>query len=337
MKLRNRYFYYLSILAVCSLVAACSTGGHNGVTKAPEVVSFNQAMLYPEGVDWDPSHNRFLVTSIRKGVVGAVTDDGQYSVFATDSRMVSAVGIRVDAKRDRVLVCNADPGASEHSSPTTTGKLAALAVFRLSDGKLIEYIDLVEGMDGGHFCNDIIIDKDGTAYISDSFSNMIHRVDAQYKTSVFISDKEFNGVGFNLNGLVIKDNYLLIDKYNDGTLYKIPLKNPKAFSKVKIDRKFHGADGLLWAPDGTLLLIANDSDHGGSKPAIKTDKVVRLKSTDNWASAKVVGEENTGDVFATTGVVRNGEAYVIHAMLHVLFNPKTEQHMEQFDIRRYRP
>ena len=330
--------YVLFFLAITvALLGACTNSTPPAkvevvVPTTPDVVSFKKAALYPEGVDWDATNKRFMVTSIREGVVGTVTDNGTYTVFAQDPRMVSAVGIRIDAGRDRVLVCNADPGASKHSSPATTGKLAALVVFQLSTGKLIKYINLAEGIEGSHFCNDIVIAKDGTAYISDSFSTILYKVTADYKASVFLNNQKFSGVGFNLNGLVIKDNYLLVDKYNDGTLFKVPLDKPEAFTQVKIKETFHGADGLLWAPDGTLVMIANDSEHGGSKPAIKTDKVIKLTSSDNWASAEVVRRVDTGDVFATTGVVRDGEIYAVYAMLHVLFNPKTENHIEQFKI-----
>ncbi|GMR17856.1 MAG: SMP-30/gluconolactonase/LRE family protein [Gammaproteobacteria bacterium] len=332
----NKNIILFFTTAIVILLGACTDSKHPAkvevVAKTPDVVSFKRAALYPEGVDWDAANKRFMVTSIREGVVGTVTDDGTYTVFAQDPRMVSAVGIRIDAGRDRVLVCNADPGASKHSNPKTTGKLAALAVFQLSTGKLIKYIDLAKGLEGSHFCNDIVIDKDGTAYISDSFSTIIYKVGPDYKASVFLNNKRFSGVGFNLNGMVIKDNYLLVDKYNDGTLFKVPLDNPEAFTQVKMKVNFNGADGLLWAPDGTLVMIANDSKHGGSVPAIKTDKVVKLTSSDNWASAQVVSKIDTGDVFATTGVVRDGEIYVNYAMLHVLFNPKTEKHIEEFKI-----
>lgn len=322
----SRKFTLVFTAVVIALTGAC--------TQAPDVVSFKNTALYPEGVDWDAANNRFMVTSIHKGLVGTVTEDGTYKVFAQDPRMVSAVGIRIDAGRDRVLVCNSDPGASKYSSPKTTGKLAALAVFQLSTGKIIKYIDLAKGLEGSHFCNDIVIAKDGTAYISDSFSTIIYKVTPDYKASIFLNNKRFSGVGFNLNGLVIKDNYLLVDKFNEGLLFKVPLDKPEAFTQVRLEGGFNGADGLLWAPDGTLVMISNDSGHAGSKPAIKTDKVFKLTSSDNWKSAKVVGSADTGDVFATTGVVKDGEIYVVYAMLHVLFNPKTEKHIEQFEIRR---
>ncbi len=80
----------------------------------------------------------------------------------------------------------------------------------------------------------------------------------------------------------------------------------------------------MWAPDGSLIVIAN----------VETRKVLKLTSTDNWSSARITGSADTGQVYATTGVIRGGQIYVLHAMLHVLFNPKTEKHVEHFEIHR---
>lgn len=320
-----------------ALVATLSACDANKITSSPNTVKFDSPTLYPEGVGWDATNQRFLVTSIRKGEIGSVKDDGSYLVFAKDSRMVSSVGIRIDEMRDRVLVCNADPGAAEKSSPATTAKLAGLAVFQLSTGKLIKYIDLAKGIEGGHFCNDLTIDKDGTAYITDSFSPIIYKVDVNYNSTVLINNKAFSGKSFNLNGIVVKDNYLLVVKMNSGQLFKIPLDNPNAFKEVSLKENIYAADGLLWGPDGSLIVIANNNAVVGATPATATNKVIKLKSNDNWLSASSKGQADTGEVFATTGTVRDGQVYVMHSMLQVLFNPKTKKHLEQFNIVKYNP
>lgn len=319
------------------LAAALTACEKSSMSTTPNIVKFNSSMLYPEGVEWDATNKRFLVTSIRKGEIGSVKDDGSYWVFAKDSRMVASVGIEIDKKRDRVLVCNADPGASEKSSPATTGKLAGLAVFQLSTGKLIKYIDLAKGIDGGHFCNDLTIDKNGTAYITDSFSPIIYKVDTNYQSSVLINNKAFSGKSFNLNGIAVKDNYLLVVKMNSGQLFKISLDNPEIFNEVKLNKKIYAADGLLWGADGSLVVIANNNAVVGATPPTVTNKVLKLKSSDNWASASVIGQSDTGEVFATTGTIRDGQLYVMHSMLQVLFNPKTKNHTEQFNILKYNP
>ena len=326
---RNSSFYILAVLA--ALMAGCSS------VKSPDSVNFEKSALYPEGIEWDGQRKRFLVSSIHQGIVGAVKDDGSYTVFATDPRMVSAVGVQVDAARDRLMVCNADPGASIHSSKATTGTLAALAVFKLSTGKLIKYIDLAKGIDGAHFCNDMAMDKDGTLYITDSFNTIIYKVTPDYRSSVFLSDPRFSGNGFNLNGIVVKDDYLLVDKFNDGTLFKVPLKNPKKFTQVRIDQTFTGADGLVLMPDGSLVMIVNDSVHRGGRPfgvAGINDRSVRLTSSDNWASARLAGSVDIGEQGATTATLRDGEVYAIYSMLQVLFDPKTKQHTKTFSIHK---
>jgi len=345
MKVLIKLFLTISFLA--GLVACdksqekpAATSSMPAVEKSTlaKIYKVNSPMQYPEGVEWDASQNRFLVTSIRKGEVGAVKDDGTYSTVATDPRMICSVGIELDPERDRMLVCNSDGGAGEKSTKETTGKVAALAVFRLSNGELINYVDLAPMVEGGHFCNDIAIAPDGTAYITDSFSPVIYKVDTDYKASVFIQDDAFTGPSFNLNGIVIKDNFLLVDKMNSGQLFKIPLDDPKSFNEVKLTENLEGADGLLWAPDGTLILIGSNNAHVGvaaSKTALNA--IVRLSSDDNWQTASIKGRQETGDVFASTGTLRDGQIYVTHAMLHVLFNPETKEHIQQFDIVNYNP
>jgi sugar lactone lactonase YvrE len=307
-------------------------------TALSEVYKVNSPAQYPEGIEWDGTQNRFLVTSLRKGEVGAVSDDGSYTTFANDPRLICTVGIELDPVRDRALVCNSDGGAGEKSSKDTTGKVAALAVFKLSTGELINYVDLAKDMEGGHFCNDIAIAEDGTAYITDSFSPVIYKVDTDYNASVLVNDPAFTGPAFNLNGIVIKDNFLLVDKMNSGQLFKIPLDNPQSFSEVTLPEKLEGADGLLWASDGSLILIGNNNAHVGV-PESKTplNAVLRLNSDDNWQTATITGRAATGDVFASTGTLRDGEIYVTHAMLHVLFNPETKEQVQQFDIVHYNP
>jgi len=292
----------------------------------PDVVSFTRDALYPEGVDYDARGNRFLVTSLHEGTVGTVTPDGHYQVLFEDPNMVSAIGIRIDSARDRVLVCNSDPGVSLHTKKENQGKLAGLAVFHLSTGKLVKYIDLgALSKGGGHFCNDIALNEEtGEAYVTDSFSPIIYKITPNNDASILLQNDAFAGKGFNLNGIVLKDNYLLVAKDNDGVLYKVPLDDPAKFAPVKIADKMVGADGLLWASDGSLIVIAN----------METNKVFKLTSDDNWASAKIVGSTDTGQVFATTGVDINGSIYVLHAMLHVIFNPKAPEQVKTFEIHK---
>lgn len=325
----NKRSIFLGITISCLIVllGGCKDTKEAPKAKAvppPDVVSFKKMALYPEGVDYDAKNKRFLVTSMREGVIGEVKDDGTYKVFIKNEHFVSAVGIRIDQARDRLLVCNSDPGASVHTNKKTKGKLAGLGIFQLSTGQLIKYLDLGKQTEGSHFCNDIAIDNTGIAYVTNSFSPIIYKIDPEYNASILLNNKRFTGKGFNLNGIVHRDDFLIVAKMNEGLLFKVPVNDPEKFTQVKLKNPLVGADGLLWASDGSLIVIANGT----------TNKVFKLTSTDNWNTADVVKSVDTGPVFATTGVEREGNIYVLYAMLHVLFNPETKTHIEQFKIQK---
>jgi DNA-binding beta-propeller fold protein YncE len=197
----------------------------------PDVISFTKDALYPEGVDYDAKTNRFLVTSLHEGTVGTVSPEGNYQVLFQDDKMVSAIGIRIDNERDRVLVCNSDPGVSLHTQKETQGKLAGVAVFQLSTGKLIKYIDLASLSEGGgHFCNDIAVDGDGTAYVTDSFSPIIYKIDPDNNATILLKNDRFSGKGFNLNGIVVK--------VTTACCLKCRLMIPKNFPRLRLQKNF---------------------------------------------------------------------------------------------------
>ena len=316
--------HFVFALFSCSILLSTACSDKTKI-PAPDVIRFTKPALYPEGVEYDPKGKQFLVSSLHEGIIGSVKDDGSFKVLIKDTLLVSTIGIRIDHTSDRLLVCNSDPGASLYTNKMTQGKLAGLGIYTLSTGQLIKYIDLGAMAPGGHFCNDIALDKAGNAYVSDSFSPIIYKIDKTNSASILLNNKRFAGKGFNLNGLVVKDDYLLIAKSNEGILFKVPLHAPEKFTQVKIDQTMRGADGLLWASDGSLIVISDTSG-----------KVFKLSSMDNWASARISNSSEAGPVFPTTGVLRDGSVYVLNARLNVLFNPETKTHIETFEIHKHK-
>ncbi|MBC6988080.1 hypothetical protein [Hymenobacter sp. BT491] len=287
-------------------LSGCSEDGTIPNPFSPTKITVAQAGISPEGVQYDELNRQFLVSSRTKGQIGAVEDDGTYTLFADDSRLVSTIGLNLDVARHRLLAAVSDIGVNPtRTSPATVRKLAAVAIFNSDNGNLVNYVDLGALRPSlAHFANDIAVDADGNAYITDSLSPIIYKVDKQGKASVFLENAQLSGgAGFGLNGIVYHPGgYLLTAKSSDGTLYKVPLNNPESFTTVATSQSLVGADGLLLQNAQTLLVVS------GSQST-----VFRLNSSDSWASTQVTGTFATGATSPTTITRRLlTDAYVLY-------------------------
>jgi sugar lactone lactonase YvrE len=221
-------------LSALGLLASCDKNSEPIEASLPAKITVPQRALSPEGIQYDEANQRFIVSSRTQGRIGTVRDDSTYTQLADDPKLVSTIGLNLDATRQRLLAAVSDAGANTtRSTATTLRKLAALAIFNPSSGALLSYIDLGALRPNlPHFANDIAVDNQGNAYITDSLSPIIYKVDAQGVATVFLENSQLSGgTGFGLNGLVYHpDGYLLVAKSNDGTLYKVPLANPASFT-----------------------------------------------------------------------------------------------------------
>lgn len=312
----------LKLFAICIITAFVSTSCSDDEkqdqnTLTPDTITINQQGLYPEGLAYDPQGERFLVSSFTSGAIGMVKDDGTYSNFINDKELISTTGIFIDNARNRVLVTIADPGASTKTTTETQGKLAAIAIYNLSTKQRINYVNLGKLKPlSGHFANDIAVDNIGNAYVTDSFSDIIYKIDLAGTATIFLEDSKFVAPAgsFGLNGIVYHpDGYLIVAKYDEGLLFKIPVNNPSAFTQIKMTQTLSGADGLLLNDNNTLTVSCNNT----------TNTVFKLTGNNNWNSANVTGTFATGDVFPTTLAKRDGETYVLYAHLGALFSGQT--------------
>jgi len=313
-------FFSLSQLAVLGLVSgglgltACDKDSETS-PALPAAVTFTQAGLYPEGMQYDDQQAHFLVSSQTAGRIGQVTDDGTYASFADDAQLISTIGLNLDAARGRLLVAVSDPGYNTaRTTAATKGKLAAVAIFNRSTGAKTGYVDLggLRPAYASHFANDIAVDAQGNAYVTDSFAPIIYKIDAQGVATVFLENTALAAPAgkFGLNGIVYHPNgYLLVAKSDEGALIKVPLANPSSFSKVNLNGVNLANDDGLQLFDNTTLLAACNAQ----------GQVYRVSSTDDFASLTQSGSFATGAVYPTTLARRGGQAsYVLYSHLNAL-------------------
>ncbi|TFZ66543.1 hypothetical protein E4631_11035 [Hymenobacter sp. UV11] len=308
------HFTCLGLLGGTLALTACDKDSDT-TPALPAAITFTQAGLYPEGTQYDDQQAHFLVSSQTAGRIGQVMDDGTYASFADDPQLISTIGLNLDAARSRLLVAVSDPGYNAaRTTAATKGKLAALAIFNRSTGAKTGYVDLggLRPAYAAHFANDIAVDDQGNAYVTDSFAPIIYKVDVQGVATVFLENAALAAPAgkFGLNGIVYHPNgYLLVAKSDEGALIKVPLANPNSFSKVTLTGvDLTNDDGLQLLDNTTLLASCNSQG-----------KVYRVVTTNDFSSVSASGSFATGAVYPTTLARRGGVAsYVLASHLDAL-------------------
>ncbi|WP_119065606.1 SMP-30/gluconolactonase/LRE family protein [Aggregatilinea lenta] len=285
------------VIALVGVPGALAQGG-----EAPEQVVVEHAGLFPEGIEWDAARGQFLLGSIAEGTIFSVQDDGTIAPFIENDQLMASIGLHIDPAADRLLVANNNPAVFQ--GPVTDGPVATLMAFDLESGEELFYADFSDLVEGGqHFANDVTVDADGNAYVTDSFAPVIFKVTPDGTPSVFLEDEQFAGEGFNLNGIEYHpDGYLIVAKSSTGQLFKVPVDSPEDAGEVMLDTPVNGADGIVLRDDGTLFVVGSPQS------------VFAVQSTDGWESASVASTAQVDDQ-PTTAALRDGEAYVIFAKL----------------------
>ena len=250
--------------------------------KDPDAIFIAKSGLLPTGLAYDAMSQRFFISSQGDTAVAAITRDGAVSRFIEDPTLVSTIAIKVDATRQRLLITNADPGKGARTRKDTQGKLAGLGIYDLTTGKPLSYVDLAAlRPKAQHLAQDIALDAEGNAYVTDGLSPLIYRVDLTGKASIFLEDDRLaTAVGVYVSLVYDPAGYLILGKGDDGTLLKIPLANPKALKPIVGVPKFLGVNNLVLMQDGKLALAQPAGDFAGT---------FLLSSDDGWDSARIQG------------------------------------------------
>jgi sugar lactone lactonase YvrE len=314
---------FLPFAAACAVLAAgCtpepeapeSAAAAPPAAPAGEVITAARGGFIPEGIEYDQANGRFLTGSLAEGSIFVIGRDGSVTPFITDAELVSSVGIEADEARDRLLVANSDRSVFQ---PGNVGQ-AKLGVFSLTSGEKLAMVDLAAVIGtptdpAAYFANDVTVDGEGNAYVTDTRQNVVYKVTPAYEASVL---HRFTGLpeGTALNGIVYHDGgYLLV--VAGANIYKVPVANAAGTTQVNVADPVPGQDGALWDAAGRLVVVSNSAD---------APRVVALTSSDEWASAQraavatVVGQ-------ATTAAAVGTEIYAVHPHFADAEPPSIEQ------------
>jgi sugar lactone lactonase YvrE len=298
--------------AAATPAPAAPTAAPAAATPKGRTIVAERGGFIPEGIEYDTTNRRFLSGSLAEGTIFQLHEDGRVTPVVTDPQLVSSVGIEVDEPRDRLLVANSDRAAFQ---PGNVGQ-AKLGVYNLASGERIAMVDLAAVIGTPpdppqYFANDVTVDGDGNAYVTDTMTSVVYKVTADYQASVL---HRFADVQRALNGIVHHaGGYLLVAAGQD--LYKVPVANPAATTKVAVAQPVPGQDGIVWTADGRLAVTSNSAD----APA-----VVLLASSDDWTSAQRAGVAALVGQATTAATVGN-DVWAVHPHFGDAEPPSLEQ------------
>ena len=270
------------------------------MTEIRDVYPLSSQMSLPEGVAFDARTRRFIATGLMGGQLTAIDfATGEERVFYTYEAPVQLSGAKVDEQRRRLWVCVSD----------MTGPRGGVDLFDVDSGELLRHFDLSQG----GICNDVCLDRDGIAYVTDSFQPVIYRVDARDGSAgEFVRDPQMvppRGQ-FGLNGVVVTpdDRHVIGGFTSPSKLFITSRTDPQGVREIALegdafavpnDPHFTGADGIIFI--GEELYVVND---GG---------VQQITFTADDYSAGRVRSVRLPEGGLTTATVVDGELYVIKA------------------------
>ena len=312
-----RYSAIFAAVVGAAILAACSPEPEAPATPAPaapqgQVITVARGGFIPEGIEYDQANGRFLTGSLAEGTIFTIGRDGSVVPFIRDADLVSSVGIEADEPRDRLLVANSDRAAFAGDA---AGQ-AKLGVYNLTTGERIAMVDLAAVIgtpSPKYFANDVTVDGDGNAYLTDTMAGVLYRVTPDYQASVL---HRFTNLpeGAQVNGIVYHDGGYLLVVAGQYT-YKVPVANPAGTTQVSVAEPVDGQDGIAWAADGTLVATSNS----GTEP-----RLVKFRSSDGWATAQRAGVAVLAGQATTAAAVGN-DVWAVHPHFNDAERPTIEQ------------
>ncbi len=225
--------------------------------------------VYPESVT--SMSDGTLINGSVKGIVyraqAAQTKATPWIRSTPENGMLSVLGVLADERAKTLWLCSAAmpvPGA-----PPAAGKASALMTFDLHTGKPKGAYPFPAPQSA---CNDVAIDKDGTAYATDTPNGRIFKLSKGAKAlELYAQDDKLKGI----DGIVFGgDGTLYVNIVSRGALVRIDRKADKSFaglSELRLSEPVKGPDGFRLI-SGNRFVLAEGTSGRIDEVTIEGDK-----------------------------------------------------------------
>jgi sugar lactone lactonase YvrE len=271
------------------------------VSSSRPLLTMPEKDLVTEDIAYDPSGDRFFVSSIRHGKILRVARDGTASEFlaegAPDVWAVLALG--VDAKHRFLWATTAAMPENLHFKAEDKGR-SALLRFSLADGALLKRYDLPR--DTEHALGDLTLSPAGDVFVSDGHGPVYWVSHDDDRLQTLVPAGTFRSP--QTPALSANGRTLFVPDYSRGiSAFDLPSKQSRLVAHPR-ELSLGGIDGLYLAGQ-TMIAVQN-----GTSPA----RIIRMRldSSHTRIEGFEVLESNSPELGAPThGVVVGDRFYFI--------------------------
>src|ERR1700722_9336174 len=246
----------LAFASSCAIALALA-----GAARAADVV-VPGATDFPESMSASSDGTLYFSSFGNGRVWRAKSGETQASEFikSGSNGLASALGVLADDKSNTLYVCSDDfSGAGIKIPGASTG--TSLKLFDLKSGEAKGSIP-VPGRTT--LCNDIVVAKDGNAYVSDSFGAQILRLKPGAKEfEIWASDPRWNVPGKpQLDGIAqLPDGSIYSNLFEGDGLYRVTMNSDGSagtITKLETSRPLYHSDGLR-AFGNKLIMVEGET------------------------------------------------------------------------------
>jgi len=274
---------------------------------------------YPEGIAYDKTNRRLLLSSLVSGTIVALDVDDDMSrrnVYVPNTVTPgSGMGLKVYDRGE-------DEGPLVYATLTNFEAMdqGGLAMYELdmTDDTIAFMNDAVDTspyymscLDGDTMCgmaNDVVVTEEGVAYVTDSRNGRVFVVEDGVMK--LISDdpllqSEDASFPYGANGLVYDERgFLVVGNTQMASLVRVDLLTGEVAS-IPITGEIGNVDGMLMHPDGRLLVITGTTiyvlrDEENEWKSARVEGVVNVDYSDAGESATTATfGDDSNDLFVT--------------------------------------
>jgi hypothetical protein len=300
----------ISVLFI-SLTLVLLSGCRNEEGPASVAFTLKEIDLIPEGITFDPLTNQFFVSSIGKEKIVSVMDHDKVIDFVGSGKdsIMETLGMKVDADRRRLWVVSNKKRGNVNNS--------AVHIYNIDSGKLINKIVLRDT--APMLFNDLVLAKNGDAYITDSYGSRIYHVGAEADRLELFEGPDtllawVNGIAVSPDDKIL---YLAsgahITTIDIETREIKPIGDPNRLGS-------NGLDGIVYH-DRSLIGVMNTKDTENEMFIVKYGLSPDFKEI---KSRTIIDKGNPLFNLPTTCVIAGDELYVLgNTSLRLYFQDKT--------------